>query len=205
MNKKDLLHEAHERGFYSHAGKFFDNGSFDAASIDQQFVKYSGAVKKNRSVLRFLQYTGFAAVAAEMCHHYFHAVLEPTSIQNFYTAISSIVEGTAFFTILWLALLWFVFEMREVFIGEKAIARALKPIEDTSMCEVAANTLRDGGQLVAGWRDVAIAERGALRVYDVDVMRYLRLRNKDMEKLKAEQAKYREAYDVVLGRALQQG
>jgi hypothetical protein len=78
-------------------------------------------------------------------------------------------------------------------------ARWLMPIHGTYECEKALRHFRNGGPLVAEWRDIAIAERGQLHSFDVEIMAGLHAAHQDETEKAAYDARQEAACKEVHG------
>lgn len=54
--------------------------------------------------------------------------------------------------------------------GLEAKVEQLTAVAGTNYCEIGCEALKDGGPMVAAWRDLALTERSQLHVFDVEMM-----------------------------------
>lgn len=121
----------------------------------------------------------------------------PLSIE----ALLGLVAIVFFLTLFSLMPLFIVRAVLLEFWANAEVKGLLEPIAGTSQCEDALRHLVQGGATVAQWRDIAIAERGQLHGFDVEMMRVLHARHDEITRAATYKAKQDEACRQVHGMA----
>ena len=119
---------------------------------------------RNGAILTFILFL------ISIVHTYYSSIvaLDNKAPQSNYPALGALIA----FGIL--AVCTYIFDASD---KEKAscedVLRLLSPIAGSPLCHKAAHYVEQGHSDVLAWRDLAIAERGQLYAFDVEMMRYL--------------------------------
>lgn len=194
MNKDKLIAELDAGCFYNSKALAFAKESISAEQAANRAQKLGKRIQGIEEGIKLASYAwgavGGALVLTSMLKDHVPMSLE---------AILGVVAITFILTLFSLIPLFVARAVLLEFWANAEVKGLLEPIAGTSQCEDALRHLVQGGEMVAPWRDIAIAERGQLHGFDVEIMRVLHVRHDESTRAAAYKAKQDEACRKVHG------